>query len=253
MHNCEKPIANYDEPNWHAVSAIPIVECQQPLQVLGLSPAFSVYPAYHRLGVPNAIAECYARSEVFERLLEVTRLLPAGTRLVILDAWRPFAVQQYLYESLSDALNEYYPDADNAQLEHLTRQYVSPPSTNRTAPSPHLTGGAVDVTLCDAEGRFLDMGTEFDEASPLSSTAAFELIEQPNTRQTLVRKNRRILYNAMLAAGFSNLPSEWWHYDFGDQLWAWSCSQPQAIYGPSQIQSLDNLWRQQLEQQMGKR
>ena len=25
----------------------------------------------------------------------------------------------------------------------------------------------------------------------------------------------------MLDAGFSNLPSEWWHYDFGDQLWAW--------------------------------
>ena len=29
-----------------------------------------------------------------------------------------------------------------------------------------------------------------------------------------------MLYNVMTAAGFTNLPSEWWHYDYGDNMWA---------------------------------
>ena len=35
--------------------------------------------------------------------------------------------------------------------------------------------------------------------------------------------------NVMTKAGFTNLPSEWWHYDYGDRFWAYynKCS---AIY-----------------------
>lgn len=29
-----------------------------------------------------------------------------------------------------------------------------------------------------------------------------------------------MLYNVMKAVGFTNLPSEWWHYDYGDDKWA---------------------------------
>lgn len=250
MTDFTTPIPRHPEPDWQAVAAVPIAECDQPLQPLGLSRVFSVYPAYFKLGVRHAMAECYSRSAVFERLLQVAKSLPPGLHLVVLDAWRPFAVQQYLYDSLFDAIKEYYPEADEAQLEHLTRQFVSPPSSSRDCPSPHLTGGAVDVTLCDEEGRWLDMGTAFDEASPLSATASFEQLQTYDQRQQQVRDNRRTLHNAMLAAGFSNLPSEWWHYDYGDQLWAWHSGAPAAIYGPVQLQTLDALWRRQLEQQL---
>ncbi len=172
---------------------------------------------------------------------------PGGVRLVVLDAWRPFAVQQYLYDSLSSALAAHYPRAGEAELERLTRQFVSPPSSSREAPSPHLTGGAVDVTLCDAQGRWLDMGSAFDEAVPASYTAYFERLAEPDARQRRVRDHRRLLYHAMLDAGFSNLPSEWWHYDFGDQLWAWHTGATQALFGPVQLQAMDALWRQQLQ------
>ncbi|MCR8147715.1 M15 family metallopeptidase, partial [Pseudomonas aeruginosa] len=220
------------EPDWHAVAGIPIVDAGTPLEALGLSRDFSVWPAYHKLGIPHAIPECHARGEVFERLLRVAAALPGGVRLVVLDAWRPFAVQQYLYDSLSSALAAHYPRAGEAELERLTRQFVSPPSSSREAPSPHLTGGAVDVTLCDAQGRWLDMGSAFDEAVPASYTAYFERLAEPDTRQRRVRDHRRLLYHAMLDAGFSNLPSEWWHYDFGDQLWAWHTGATQALFGP---------------------
>lgn len=249
MNDFTTPIPWQPEPDWQAVAAVPIAECDQQLQPLGLSRAFNVYPAYFNLGVRHAMPECYSRSAVFERLLLVAKSLPAGLRLVVLDAWRPFAVQQYLYDSLFDAIKEHHPEAGEEWLEHQTRQFVSPPSSSRHNPSPHLTGGAIDVTLCDEDGRWLDMGTAFDEASPLSATAHFEQLPAYNERQRQIRDNRRTLHNAMLAQGFSNLPSEWWHYDYGDQLWAWHSDAPAAIYGGVQLQTLDALWRQQLEQQ----
>jgi D-alanyl-D-alanine dipeptidase len=33
----------------------------------------------------------------------------------------------------------------------------------------------------------------------------------------------------MLEAGFTNLPSEWWHYEYGDMNWAHARGQ-KAIY-----------------------
>ena len=53
----------------------------------------------------------------------------------------------------------------------------------------------------------------------------------------------------MIEAGFSNLPSEWWHYDFGDQLWAWHSGAQAALYGPTQVHSLESLWHRQLAEQ----
>ena len=44
-----------------------------------------------------------------------------------------------------------------------------------------------------------------------------------------VRDNRRLLYNVMTAAGFTNLPSEWWHFDYGDGMWA-QLKNENAIY-----------------------
>ncbi|SDL35718.1 M15 family metallopeptidase [Pseudomonas indica] len=249
MLNLERPIPPQTDPDWDAIAAIPIAGCGEPMMAFGLAQNFLVYPAYYKQGIRNALPECHGRTGVFERLLTAASLLPEGVRLVVLDAWRPFAVQQYLYESLLDAVTARYPQLDDRRRQQLTRQFVSPPDNSRNAPSPHLTGGAVDVTLCDRHGRWLDMGTGFDEASPRSSTTAFEQLEQPTAEQEQVRRHRRWLHNAMIEAGFSNLPSEWWHYDFGDQLWAWHSGAQAALYGPTQVHSLESLWHRQLAEQ----
>ncbi len=34
----------------------------------------------------------------------------------------------------------------------------------------------------------------------------------------------------MLTADFTNLPSEWWHYDYGDRYWA-SFNRVPVMYG----------------------
>lgn len=240
----ETPIPDHALPDWQALRTIPVAECNAPLLPVSVSPCLTTYPAYYKMGVPNAVNECFVRREVFDRLLEASRLLPDGIRLVILDGWRPFIVQQYLFDTLLNLIEHARPELDDTERYAFARTLVSPPSTDPQAPSPHLTGGSVDVTLSDSQGRLLDMGTAFDEANPLSWTSALE--SQPENRFSAARRNRRLLYNAMTAAGFTNLPSEWWHYDFGNQLWGWYSGELKARYSATRPPGVERLWQHQL-------
>ena len=241
-------VPSIDLPNWQKVSEIPIVESHERLQPASLAPLpICIYPVYSKMGIPGALAECHLRQSVYQRLLKAANQLPGDLRLVILDGWRPHCVQKYLFDTLVKLMVDVNPQSSMDQHLSEARNLVSPPSDLSSSPSPHLTGGAVDVTLANKQGEMLDMGSLFDEASPVSYTASLENIENPNQMQRAARDNRRILYNVMKDAGFTNLPSEWWHFDFGDQLWAWYKKSPVAIYGGANIDSLEILWQQQLK------
>ena len=55
----------------------------------------------------------------------------------------------------------------------------------------------------------------------LSEDTAWSAYFEKNNSDLDARENRRILYHAMLDAGFTNLPSEWWHYDYGTKFWGY--------------------------------
>ncbi|WP_198929183.1 M15 family metallopeptidase [Marinobacter sp. X15-166B] len=232
-------------PDWNKYQATPIHESSDPLVPVSVSKKVGVYPAYYKMNVANAVPECYVRAQVFERLLHAASLLPEDIQLVVLDGWRPFSVQQYLFDTLIDLIRQANTYLSHEQVELEARNLVSPPSANPRAPSPHLTGGSVDVTLADLDGRFLDMGTLFDEASPLSWTCALER-KNRDPKEQQARDNRRLLYSAMSKAGFTNLPSEWWHYDYGNQLWAYHSGADAAAYGAVTLPGIDQLWQNQL-------
>ena len=235
------------EPSWAQLRQIPIQGLDEPLVPMSLAPSpVKVFPAYARLGIPGAINECYLREGVYRRVLAAARSLPDGVGLIVLDGWRPWRVQQYLFDTLMEAIRGNHPDIDEAELLNRTREFVAEPSTRADAPSPHLSGGAVDVTLCDADGLPLPMGTLFDEALPASHTAFLEHKATLTDDERAARDNRRQLYHAMTAQGFTNLPSEWWHFDFGDQLWAYYGGHDQALYGPAELDTIENRWRRQL-------
>ena len=89
---------------------------------------------------------------------------------------------------------------------------------------PHVTGGAVDITL-DAGAGPLALGTDFDSFEPAAGVAALEGLDSPDAVL------RRVLYWSLVSAGFAPYAQEWWHYSYGDQNWAIFTSQPQARYG----------------------
>lgn len=181
---------------------------------------------YPQMNLITAVKECYVRDKVYEMLLAAQSFLPRGYRLKIWDAWRPFALQRELYEVYAQSIIDKFSLASlsDAEQRRAISQYVSYPQEDRLCPPSHTTGGAVDVTLEGLDGTELDMGTEFDEFSDKANTAYFE-----NTADSRIRDNRRILYNCMIAAGFENLPSEWWHYSYGDKVWAYYNDTP-ALY-----------------------
>lgn len=191
------------------------------LEALG----FEVCSVYYAKLLPGATYEAFARVSVARMLQTAQQLLPAGYRLLILDAYRPIAVQQALWDDYRKMVAAKNPGLREEEIDFKTSFFVSKPSYDENAPSLHNTGGAVDLTLRDAAGHICDMGTSFDD---FHQTANTDYYEQPGRSET-VRANRRILYNTMLAAGFTNLPSEWWHYDYGTKFWSYFTGRP-ALY-----------------------
>jgi D-alanyl-D-alanine dipeptidase len=167
--------------------------------------------------IPGSSPYIAARESVVNMLLSAEKLLPKGYHFLIYDAYRPIAVQQYLWDFYYNKTAEENPEKSDDEIIKMTKFFVSYPSYNVLQPSLHNTGGAVDLTILDKNDHELNMGCNFDDFSHLAWTNHFELPEEDNEE---VLYNRRMLYNVMISVGFTNLPSEWWHYDYGDDKYA---------------------------------
>ena len=118
--------------------------------------------------------------------------------LLVLDALRPQRVQERMWKALEGT--------------NLT-QYLAHPVRG----SIHSFGMAVDVTLVDANGRELDMGTPFDDLTERSHPVLeHELVAKGELVQAHV-DNRTILRDAMIGSGWLGITREWWHFDGGDR------------------------------------
>ncbi len=112
-----------------------------------------------------------------------------GLRLRVYDAWRPAAAQWRLWQVLPDPA------------------YVADPRVG----SMHTRGIAVDLTLADAGGHPLDMGTGFDEMSAASAHGCTTITPQ-------AQRHRAWLAGLMALSGWVHLGSEWWHYNLPDAV-----------------------------------
>ncbi len=123
-----------------------------------------------------------------------------GYRLLIWDTYRPQkAVDNFVVwinNPNDDGDKSFYPDLKKSDL--LKGHYIE-------AKSSHTRGSTVDLTLIKTDGSFVDMGGTFDLFSEISHPDYKKL-----TREQ--KKNRKILRNAMIKAGFKGLDSEWWHF-----------------------------------------
>ena len=194
-------------------------------------------PPYWRR-IEGAIPKLLLRRTVAQKLAGVNaRLGEAGLKLYLFDAWRPRAVQAYFHDVwMPRELRRRGSGLEGAALTAEVERYWAAPSANENSPAPHATGGAVDLTLRWKNGEALWMGSLFDDVTALAHRDRFEQLDAKNFSfsDQEARANRRLLHWIMTDEGFAGHPEEWWHFSWGDQLWAALTGAPAAHYGAAE-------------------
>ncbi|MBP5429578.1 MAG: M15 family metallopeptidase [Elusimicrobiaceae bacterium] len=128
-----------------------------------------------------------------------------GYRLLIWDAYRPQKAVDDFVAWINDPNNPgdktFYPKLEKSDL--LAGDYIM-------AKSGHTRGSTVDLTIIKKDGGFVDMGGTFDLFSEISHPDYKKISKKQ-------KKNREILRDAMVNAGFKPLDSEWWHFTLKDE------------------------------------
>ena len=195
-------------------------------------------PPYYE-AAPGAIDRLFLRESVAIRLRKVDqKLRKIGLRLHVYDAIRPLAVQAYFHDVwMPRRVREWQPNLSDQEMLAEVEKYWAAPTTSEESPAPHSTGGAVDLTICRIRnGEPLYMGSIFDDATELAHTDHFERAAEGalgRFSDTEARQNRRLLYWLMIGEGFANNPHEWWHFSWGDQMWAKLTGAKSAVFGPA--------------------
>ena len=219
----------------HAQRVVPVAECGEPLVPSSLYPSkILVRSWYFGENLAHSLPECYLREGAFERLTAAAENLPEGWRFVVWDGWRPPKLQARLFEILEGRIAKANPSLSPEEVRKETSVFVALPSTEPMTVSGHCTGGAVDLTIADGKGRYLNMGGLFDDPTERSFSRHYEDLLGKNSSLTGEERealgNRRLLISLMEEAGFSNYPEEWWHFDFGNRNWALRTGAPEARY-----------------------
>lgn len=146
------------------------------------------------------INKAYLQEDVAKRLSAVQvylKKLRPDLTLLVYDGTRPLSVQQEMWNALDTI-----PVKDRIK-------FVSNPASG----SIHNYGAAVDLTLARNDGTPLDMGATYDDIRLIAypSKEAYFLAKGELSEQQV--ENRKLLRQVMRYQGFTNISTEWWHFN----------------------------------------
>ena len=189
-----------------------LVDIQKLDPTLQVDLKYSTTDNFIKEDVYGELERAYLQPMAANKLIKANQFLkkeqPNYTFLVY-DGARPRSVTKIFWQRMS-------------HLPYNRREdFVADPAIG----SIHNFGCAVDLTIVNAQGKILDMGTEFDFFGQLAEPRreAVMLKAGKLTRQQL--ENRKLLRRVMTKAGFTSIQTEWWHYN------AMSRAQAKAKYG----------------------
>jgi D-alanyl-D-alanine dipeptidase len=148
----------------------------------------------------DRINTAYLQKDVAERLADCQRYLSSldtGLHLLIYDAVRPVSVQRKMWKAL-----------DTIPVKERVK-FVSNPN-NR---SIHNYGAAVDLTICKSDGTPLDMGAGYDDIRKIAYPSLESTFVSSGQLTKVHIDNRNLLRKVMRQGNFSQLSTEWWHFN----------------------------------------
>ena len=116
-----------------------------------------------------------------------------GYRFLIYDAARPQSVQRRMYQAVAGTPKKIY--------------VAAPERGGR-----HNYGVAVDLTIVDASGKTLDMGSPFDHFGEEAHLGNEEARVRAGIFNKEVPANRSLMRRLLRAEGLRPYDKEWWHY-----------------------------------------
>ena len=140
------------------------------------------------------------QKDVAERLVNCQKYLTelnSNYHLLIYDALRPVDVQWRMWRALDTI-----PSKERGK-------FVSNPISG----SVHNYGAAVDITICDQNGKPLDMGAGFDDIREIAYPSMEQYYLDKGELSVEQVNNRKLLRKVMKSQGFRNLSTEWWHFN----------------------------------------
>lgn len=144
------------------------------------------------------LREAYLHPEAMASLSQAQHLLRElhpGYSLIVYDAARPMSVQKKMWDMVKGT------------PQYI---YVSNPAHGGGL---HNYGLAVDISILDAEGKPLPMGTPVDYFGKEAHITQEAELVQSGKITIREQENRLLLRKIMKEAGFRPLPSEWWHFN----------------------------------------
>ena len=148
----------------------------------------------------DTLKTVYVQIDVARRLAKSQEYLTGRNpeyHLLVYDGLRPLSVQWEMWNALDT-------------IPALERgKFVSNPRNG----SVHNYGAAVDLTICKSNRKPLDMGAGYDDIRKIAypSLESEFLASGEITQQQI--DNRKLLRKALKSQGFSNIPTEWWHFN----------------------------------------
>lgn len=165
----------------------------------------------------------FVREEVAEQIRHAQQLLPEGHHLIVLDAYRSLEVQQALYDHYYEGLKKQHPDWTDDALSKETQNFVSLPSKVPSRPSPHNTGGSVDLAIyslppeVDAQVKQLDQELLELKTKAPKEFGPLEEARDPVLRQLYLTEMKKISLIRQYAE-FLNFGTQFDHGGMESQL-----------------------------------
>lgn len=199
----QEPVVIFEEPVKSEIElsmeALGLVNIQELDSTIKVDLRYSSKNNFTGKDLYGDLNRCYLQKDVANKLVnaqaELHKRHPEYS-LLVFDGARPVSIQQFMWDSV--------------QLPPGERQkYLSNPANK----SLHNYGAAVDLTIVDAAGEELDMGTPYDYFGGLAHPKKEAEYLASGELSAAQIANRELLREVMRAAGFSRIETEWWHFN----------------------------------------
>jgi len=232
-----KTLYAYRRGNWRN---LPIKESGEKLVEI---PAEMCHPFYCKDMRVWHDERMFVRENVFSQFLFARRKAYSyGFDLMAYDGWRSLELQENLFwHYLKEftvkkfGMEKTFVDANSpteirdiflslsqtlqVSMKEANRTYVSWPSGDLLSPSPHATGGSIDVWP-HCKGQPVNLGVPFDWMEQNAGSFYHLKIKRDSFagNDRSICRNRNTLIYCMVSAGFSCYGPEIWHFNLGNQM-----------------------------------